>query len=83
MSVMAIIDDRQLTKQLLKENLKDPENLARIKADNLAATRKIAALGRRALWQPDKVKYRPGKKRYKDALVKFTKDGGARYAANE
>ena len=81
---MGIVDDRTLNKQLLKDNLKNPENLDRIKADNLAASRKIAGYGRRQLWQQDKMKYqwdpdKPAKKRYKDKMVVFTKDGGARY----
>ena len=59
--------------------MKNPEDLERIKADNLAASRKIAGYGRRQLWQQEKMKYKPAKKRYKDKMVIFTKDGGAKY----
>ena len=62
LSIEDIIYDKKHNKDLLNENLKNPQNIERIKADGIATSRKIAMMGRRNIWQPEKERFITKKK---------------------
>ena len=78
-TVEDFIEDRATMKALFKHNLKDPDNIKRMKRDNFTCSLKIAGYGRRDLWMPDKVSFKPPERRRKPPLVRFDKDGHAYY----
>lgn len=57
----------------------DPENIARMKRDNLQMTMKIPSYGKREMWMPDKYRFQAHKDKNKAPTVKFDKDGRAYY----
>ena len=74
-SVTDYMVERQAQKQMYKANLKAPEDVARMKEENLQNSLKIANYGRREMWMPDKAHFKPPDRHVKPALIRFDRDG--------
>ena len=67
--------ERQAQKQMYKANLKATEDVNRMKQENLQNSLKIAHMGRREMWMPDKAHFKSPNRNRKPALIKFDRDG--------
>lgn len=76
-TVTDYMDDRVTQKALFKANLKDPDNVARMKKDTFTCSLKIAGYGRREMWMPDKANFKPSNRKHKPGLIRFDRDGNA------
>ena len=79
MTVMDHIEDYLLAKKQYRENIKNTDNISKIKVENNEMSKRIAAFGTRQLWMPSKMSIQitkdQSRQKRKAPLIRFDMDG--------
>ena len=79
LTVMDHIEDYLLAKKQYKENIKNKDNIEKIKVENNEMSKRIAAFGIRDLWMPSKMSIQitkdQSRMKRKATLIRFDMDG--------